>query len=32
MSSAPSLDGPELDELDMISAEHYEANGYPHAE
>jgi cytochrome P450 len=32
MSSAPSLDGIELDTLDMISAEKYEASGYPHAE
>jgi cytochrome P450 len=32
MSSAPSLDGLDLDTLDMISAEHYQKNGYPHAE
>jgi cholest-4-en-3-one 26-monooxygenase len=32
MSSAPKLDGLSLETLDVISAEHYEKNGYPHAE
>jgi cholest-4-en-3-one 26-monooxygenase len=31
-SGAPNLDGLSLDKLDVISAEHYEQNGYPHAE
>jgi cholest-4-en-3-one 26-monooxygenase len=32
MGNAPSLDGLTLENLDVISAEHYEKNGYPHAE
>jgi cholest-4-en-3-one 26-monooxygenase len=32
MSAAPSLEGLTLDNVDVISPEHYEKNGYPHAE
>jgi cholest-4-en-3-one 26-monooxygenase len=32
MSATPSLEGLTLDNLDVISAEHYEKNGYPHPE
>lgn len=32
MSAAPNLEGLSLDNIDVISPEHYEKNGYPHAE
>jgi cholest-4-en-3-one 26-monooxygenase len=32
MSAAPNLEGLTLDNVDVISPEHYEKNGYPHAE
>lgn len=32
MSASPDLQGLTLDSLDVISPEHYERNGYPHAE
>ncbi len=32
MSAAPSLEGLSLDNVDVISPEHYEKNGYPHPE
>ncbi|MEX2208838.1 MAG: cytochrome P450 [Myxococcota bacterium] len=32
MSAAPNLEGLTLDNVDVISPEHYEKNGYPHPE
>ena len=32
MSAAPNLEGLSLDNVDVISPEHYEKNGYPHPE
>ena len=32
MSAAPNLQGLTLDNVDVISPEHYEKNGYPHPE
>ncbi len=32
MAATPSLEGLTLENLDVISPEHYEKNGYPHAE